>query len=733
MIKLCDYLIKQQDALLKAQNHSGNYKNYLNHVLEPAIKTGHWDQFEALDIGFSITGESLGKIGDNDAWRDLQKTFEPDATQPKTLDFLIDGKVVERNLTNQLKALTLSMIWLSPKDYSFDTIVKTITRLKKLSSILLNEGLNSFEYVSFEKLEAWVLSDVSNINFKQRHIYDSLNKLLIEASRLPFSVGLTKPLSPSDFGLTPKDAKQYKVIPQRLYFIGLQQSEALVNELYRFRDELGQLSDYIADYHKKAYQDYAKYLTSHEAKLKNGEGHWYLHSSRYYEKERNTAFKDAFFALSNPSQKSVLELLNKHKPTINSRNLKDFHPLGVVKVGNRVAAGFGEALSLFKYLNGGCLFALMSRTGMRSDEIYRLHTANGCTKESISGQTIYLIHADLSKTTRGSQAKQEEFVTTEVGQKAYEILQALHSPLRKRHAHSQSFFHKVKDDLGAVRKKNGIAKHVIHWFKRELGEKLALTNEDILDLKLSDPTLTFNVGEDYKFSPHQLRRSFAYYLIGLELCDFPQLKQQFGHMSLAMTHHYAKNASKFQKIRKQSLAHAIDEERIEQQAKVYLKIFKKLANKERVAGGLGKEFAKNMMKTKHNLFKDKVDDDMLSLNYWIKQIREQNRHIHAVAPGIYCTSTRCSLRALVNLLECVDCKHDYIVDAVFAEQKRKEAEIHMLWDIEHDELTPQSASEAYIKITAAERIMKDLGISYEPVEVPKKVRELLIDYQVSTV
>ncbi|MBF4242263.1 site-specific integrase, partial [Vibrio anguillarum] len=240
----------------------------------------------------------------------------------------------------------------------------------------------------------------------------------------------------------------------------------------------------------------------------------------------------------------------------------------------------------------------------------------------------------------------------------------------------------------------------------------ALTNEDIIDLKTSDPNLSFEVGDDYEFSGHQLRRSFAYYLIGYELCSFPQLKQQFSHVSMAMTRHYAKNASKFQKIRqkKKTLANEIDEERIDQKARIYLSIYQKLANKERVAGGKGKEFAKSMMNTDRNLFKDKVDNDMLSISYWKKQIRDQNRHIHAVAPGIYCTSTTCGLRTLVNLMECVDCKNDYIVDAVFAEAKRKEAEIHMLYDIENNELTPQTASESYIKVQAAERIMDDLGI-----------------------
>ena len=135
MIKLPKYNIDQQDALLSAQNHVGGCTNYLNDVLKPAIASGEWDEFEALDIGFSVTGESLGKIGDNNAWHQLQAFFEPNATRPRsTLDFFLDGKVMERNLTNQLKALTLSMIWLSPKYYSFGSIVQTITGLKTIAS-----------------------------------------------------------------------------------------------------------------------------------------------------------------------------------------------------------------------------------------------------------------------------------------------------------------------------------------------------------------------------------------------------------------------------------------------------------------------------------------------------------------------------------------------------------------------------------------------------------------------
>ena len=731
MIKLTD--LEHQNKLLKAQENVGPHANYLMDVLKPAIERGDWDELESLEIGFTVTGESLGKIGDDEAWRNLPPYFEPIAKKNSTIDFTLDGKVIERNLKNQLKALLLKMMWLSPHNHSFGTLNEALNDLKKVITPLLNEGYNTLSALNFDRLETWALTGFTDIDFERAPIYNGLNRLYKEARDLPFEVNLNKKLNASDFGLVIKEAEQYTVIPQRLYYLGLQRSEALINESYALRDELEQLAEYIATYSDKAYEGYAKYLVSDEALLKNGKIKWYLRTSAIGGKKRTLAFREAFLKLHSPSEEVTLALIRLHKPDIKHDYFYKFHTERKLTIGQWTITNLIEAQSLFKKLNGGSLWGLMARTGMRTDEMYDLNTAQGCTTEIIKRQKIHVIHANLSKTAKGSQSKQDEFVTTEIGMKAYEVLQALHTPLRKRHPNSQSFFHKIKEGCSEI-SKGQLGKHSQAWFENAMGEELALTNEDIIDLKTSDPNLSFEVGDDYEFSGHQLRRSFAYYLIGYELCNFPQLKQQFSHVSMAMTRHYAKNASKFQKIRqkKKTLANEIDEERIDQKARIYLSIYQKLANKERVAGGKGKEFAKNMMKKDRNLFKDKVDNDMLSLSYWKKQIRTQNRHIHAVAPGVYCTSTTCSLRTLVNLMECVDCKNDYIVDAVFAEAKRKEAEIHMLYDIGNDELTPQTASESYIKIQAAERIMKDLNIDYEPVIFPDEVKNLLIPYGVTS-
>ncbi|EHY9859072.1 site-specific integrase [Vibrio parahaemolyticus] len=729
MIKLSD--LEHQNKLLKAQEHIGAHANYLMEVLKPAIERGDWDELESLDIGFTVTGESFGKICDDDAWKKLQPYFEPRAKKPFTIDFTLDGKVIERNLKNQLKTLLLKMMWLSPQNHSFGTLWDALNDLKKVIAPLLNEGFNTLSALDFDRLETWALTGFTDIDFERGCIYNGLNRLYKEAKGLPFEVSLTKKLNASDFGLVIKEAQQHTVIPQRLYYLGLQKSEELIGEAYALRAELEQLAEYIATYFDKTYEGYAKYLVSNEARTKNGNIQWYLGKTNKESKKRTLDFQEAFAALHSPSEEDTLALIRLHKPEIRSDRIDKFHTERNLTIGQWTITNLIEAQSLFKMLNGGCLWGLMARTGMRADEMYALNTAQGCTTETIDRQKIHVIHANLSKTAKGSQSKQDEFVTTEIGMKAYEALQALHMPLRKRHPSSQSFFHKIKEDFSEVTKVQ-LGIHSQAWFEDAMGEELALTNEDIVDLKTSDPNLSLEVGKKYEFSGHQLRRSFAYYLIGYELCSFPQLKQQFSHVSMAMTRHYAKNASKFQKIRqkKKTLAHEIDEERIDQKARIYLNIYQKLANKERVAGGKGKEFAKNMMKTDRNLFKDKVDNEMLSLNYWKKQIRTQNRHIHAVAPGIYCTSTTCGLRTLVNLIECVDCKNDYIVDAVFAEAKRKEAEIHMLYDIENNELTPQTASESYIKVQAAERIMGDLGIDFEPVIFPDEVKNLLIPYGV---
>ena len=712
-----------------SQNNVGKHSNYLIDVLKPAIEHGDWDKFEQLNIGFDTNGQSLGKIINNDAWKKLQKFFVPNANTTKTLDFSLDGKIIERNLQNELKSLILKMMWISPKENSFETLYETLNDLKKCIKPLLLEGVNSFAHIDINLLEKWDLEGSTQLNFRRENIYSSLNKLFIEQDGLPFNIALTSTLSASDLNLNLIKREQHPVVPQRLYWRALCEAESLITHLYPIRDEIEKLSNYLINFKKNIYKGYAKYLHQGIRVRSNGDYIWRLEDSNKNGKVANKLFIEAFSIINSPSKTQILNLLEKYKPSIKETFYDKCYPERHIKIGTVAISNQSQAEQLLTKYSGVCTWALMAKSGMRGDEIYDLHTVNGCYTEVIAGQTIYILNTDLDKTVKGIQSKQDEFVTTKLSMKAYEVLQAIHTPLRLSH-HSTRFFHKFREGFVAVSKKS-ISRQAKKWFEYTLSSELTLTNEDIKDLKVSDPERNFKIGDDYEFTCHQLRRSFAYYLIGYELLSFPQLKQQFSHVSLAMTRHYANNASKFQKLRtlkgkKKNLCTEVDDERVRQKAQVYLNIYNQFANKERVAGGKGKEFTKRMMLQGTNAFKDKINNDMLTIEYWENIMRTGKRHLHVVAPGIYCTSQNCSLRTQVNLIECVDCDNDYIVDAVYAEAMRKEAETHMYFDIDHNELTPQTASESYIKITAAQRIMDDLGIEYEAVKFPNAVKEMLI-------
>lgn len=308
MIKLSD--LGHQNKLLKAQQNVGAHTNYLIDVLKPAIERGDWDELEALDIGFTVTGESLGKIADDEAWRNLQSHIEPQAKRHFTLEFTNDGRVIERNLKNELITLLLKMMWLSPHDHSFGTLYDALKNLKKVINPLLNEGLNTLSALNFDRLEAWVLTGFTDIDFERQSTYNGLNRLYLEARGLPFEVNLNKKLSASDFGLTIKEAKQYTVIPQRLYYMGLQKSEDVINKAYALRHELGQLADYITTYSDKAYVGYAKYLVSGDARKKNGSINWHLGKTGKENKKRTIAFQQAFTVIHSPNEEKTLTLIN---------------------------------------------------------------------------------------------------------------------------------------------------------------------------------------------------------------------------------------------------------------------------------------------------------------------------------------------------------------------------------------------------------------------------------------
>ena len=117
---------------------------------------------------------------------------------------------------------------------------------------------------------------------------------------------------------------------------------------------------------------------------------------------------------------------------------------------------------------------------------------------------------------------------------------------------------------------------------------------------------------------------------------------------------------------------------------------------------------------------------LLTVEYWKERIRTQKDHLHAIAPGMYCTNNACEMRIAIDLTECVSCEFDYIENVVYAESARMNAMIELNMLIEQHDLNASSASLNYMKIKAAERIMNDLEFDYEPYQFTKDIEDMVI-------
>ena len=305
------------------------------------------------------------------------------------------------------------------------------------------------------------------------------------------------------------------------------------------------------------------------------------------------------------------------------------------------------------------------------------------------------------------------------------MINAINTPYRNRFAENSDF--RLLANIKDIAYCNRIGKSGVHHmigigFNNDKFD-FTLTAEDIGYLQASDPNqTTFKRGDIFHFAPHQTRRSLAYYLIGYELCSFPALKQQFSHLSMAMTRWYARNAHSFEKLYSE-----IRKERFTQQAEIFARIYQKMANGERIAGGKGQAALTEISREGESYFENGVSKRKLSIDYWIDRLSHGKEHLHAVAPGMYCTNTQCSMRINIDLSECVDCEYDFIENAVYAESSRMDAMRNIEFLKENHELNSSSATKYFMQVKAAETIMDDLEFEHEKYEFADDVLSLVIE------
>lgn len=200
---------------------------------------------------------------------------------------------------------------------------------------------------------------------------------------------------------------------------------------------------------------------------------------------------------------------------------------------------FNDALLL---LRDSCIFWLLFTTGMRIHEVLNIKRSlrgkNGKNyrTETKEEETFYYIQSSSDKTHTGK----AEWIAPKIAIEAIKVLERYSKPYQaKLEADLQEV--KSKGNHKEVARLNQINNHLI------LGKSMSKKGSQIIMPSGRAITarrlkkLCAMAGVDWSLSSHQLRRTFANYVVHSELGDLRALKEHFKHWSITMTALYAAN------------------------------------------------------------------------------------------------------------------------------------------------------------------------------------------------
>ncbi|MGF1759882.1 hypothetical protein L4D76_18480 [Photobacterium sagamiensis] len=712
-------------------------QDYMTNVVKPLFLAQDWDSINKLPVLIGDNGDVLISFKD-DIWPIRKHLGDTgyDHTKLANLHFFAYdyagtqveiGASLPKRFKLELKLFAYYCLFLAPKlPATLTTVYQTVGPLKTLAMESSEYGLSSFEELTVPKLREMI--ELGYVEIQQKTI-PSLN-LLTKAVELPLNFDTRGKFTSKEFpSLLDRDGEQNQVIPLAVYKTLFEQTEAVVNEFYSIRNDL---ADKLRDVQNRQ-REYIEHVIVKAIRTGSGFG-GYL-KQREADKIIERFKSEGVVLVDNFSEgERWRELFDEIEPIFRGVNIKPHTTPRMRKMKTKgydleITGHRWEGLAEFKdtlsEIDAACRFLTQALSGMRTDELWRIHPDFALQYAHIKGQKIYLLTTRQSKITKGSGTVNDVYVTTEMGAKAYQLLNAIHKPLRENFTINKNrFFGGFKGFL--KRKPQGKdTKNINKYVKRWLAD-YKLSDDDIDQLNMSNPDRTTNLvaGEAFKFNPHQLRRSLAYYLIGFELLAYPQLKQQFSHFSVAMTRWYARYADSFARMHRQ-----LEAERLDQKAQIMARIHKKIANGERIGGGKASEIHKNMAKNGKSYYAEGDGGRVMSVEYWKRTIKSGVQHIHAIAPNMYCTSASCSMRITIDLSDCVDCGFDLFEFATYAEHVRKEAEVALYLAEEMDEINPPNVARQVVQIKSAEKLMADMGVPFEPVEIPKEWEDMVIHWE----
>ncbi len=696
-------------------------KDYLNDVLKPAIAVGDWDVLNKMPIykdEDNVIYFSDKSWNFKDTYIGVKSTaniyFHINEDLP---DNAIRINNDECELINQIKCLVLIRIYYTRHFVTLSTTYNVVRPLRIIARKMIDIGIHSFSSITDEQLFEL---KVAGFDFTPKDVFTGLNNMKQYSDLLPFDIQYSQ-LNHKSLNVQAAIAEEHTVIPLRIYSSLVNKLQVDISEFYGKRCDLEEGVEKLLRCYESAIEDKIR-------KIRCGES---TPSKRDLEYKSVSDFMDKLSLegvdlVDYCKDNRWMKLFDEIKPIFHITEIENKK----ISVGGKMWT-IGTFKRFIFELNLTCAWAIMIFSGMRTDELFSMNPTNGAqtvtlVNNSEKATAIHIFTTRQSKVTPGIQSTDDTFVTNEYGHQAFNIIKAISEPFRSRLPEKDKqklFINYTKVKHACVVTKKGLSAALINNISNLVPVDLSLTKQDIVLLNQSNPERNFSVGDTYKLTPHQARRSLAYYLIGYELCSFPSLKQQLGHFSMAMTRWYARNAAGYSKFWKE-----VNDERNDKKAQILIRIFEKMSNGERIAGGKGKSYLNAIDRDRENYFAIGNNKRYLSKSYWEKMLRDGMSHLHAIAPGMYCTNRSCAMRIDIDLSECIDCDYDYIENVVYAESSRMDAMLNLNQLIELNDLSYGSVTKLYMQIKSAEKIMNDLDFDFEPFVFTGDIENMVLKF-----
>lgn len=689
-----------------------SFQAYIDMVLLPLVKNGDYSALESAVVAINKDGEEI--LYNEDSWL-CSDVFQNDESS-KSFHFAKLNSPKAILLKNQIKSLAILLMY-TGKIRSFSSTVRIITDIRNLSLMLISKNI-----FTLDKLDLDLLIELADEfeEFTSGAFISSLNCLILSTPALAFSTKVNQRLTDKVLEVELSNPEQYLVTPPRIY------KDLLTSLTKKINDASLNIEDIVQG---------CKTILSCQNEFKTSRYNAFLEGKTSFNgliatdsRERVvTAFNEVNIDITSnqkPTKDILIEVLESCKPQLNSqyiylKQVFERRDIDFITVGKKQYQASGEFMDYVREVVSICRVLILAYTGMRINELKKLSPNHAIQNTIIDGQTIYQITTRQSKIKKGTQTKNDVFITNEIGYGAAKLLNTIMQVFREQNPANLNHFNISLKRLyfltpmskpSLVTTTNGFLNNLNH------GVDLTLTQEDMQYIQMSNPNQKkAKVTKLLILTNHMFRRSLAYYLIGYELLAFPMLKEQLSHVSSAMTRWYARNAASFQRFNAE-----IQKERIMQQSKILARIYQKIANNERISGGKGKAI-NHIVDNNNNYFEESTNSRLLEEEYWSRLIQSNKAHIHAILPGVYCTNSNCDMRVSIELAESIDCEFVLTEEAFSIEAIRINSMKNILVLHETNELSHSSLSHFAMKIKAAEKILDDMNFNYHPFEIPEEI------------